>query len=329
MMKNLLAAKLLLLVTIFFSSCETDVDINAQWQETTIVYGLFNQQDDIHYLRINKAFLGGNALQVAKIADSSSYSGILEVKMEGLQGNQVVQTINYDTVTITNKDTGMFYNPYMLVYKATAALNPNLLYRLTIRNTQSGKEVSAQTRLIQNFSITKPPSGGKANFTRNFSTVMEWSNGINAKRYEAYLRFYYSEIPAGTNDTIHKFMDWALGSRFAETTSGGGTQSIDISNNGFYDFISNSIKPQQFNGKRLAGSVDFIVVAGGEEYDTYMRVNGPSYSLVQDRPEYTNIENGFGLLSSRYTVAKNRRLHPLAEDEIILLNKGFVKNNDL
>jgi hypothetical protein len=329
MVKNLLLTTLLIITTLFFNSCETDVDINADWEETTIIYGLLNQQDNVHYLRINKAFLGGNALEVAQISDSSSYLGKLEVIVEGRQLSEVEQTIVFDTATIANKDTGIFYNPYMLVYKAAASLNPDYQYYLKVRNTETGKEINAQTRLINNFSISKPPSGGKATFIRNFSTEMEWNNAENAKRYEAYLRFNYAEVPSGTTDTVFKHIDWALGARFSETTTGSGTQSVDISNNGFYDFIAATIDPAPYNGIRLAGSVDFIVAAGGVEYDTYMRVNGPSYSLVQDRPEYTNIENGFGLLSSRYTVIKNRRLHPTAEDEIILLNRGFVENNNL
>ncbi|MFW5705613.1 MAG: hypothetical protein ACOCX8_01300, partial [Bacteroidota bacterium] len=84
-----------------------------------------------------------------------------------------------------------------------------------------------------------------------------------------------------------------------------------------------------FVGQRLAGPVDFIVAAGGIEYDTYMRVNGPSYSLVQDRPEYTNIVNGFGLMSSRYEIFRTKRLSPLAEEELMALDLSFVKNPDL
>jgi hypothetical protein len=323
------AALLLLILPFLFISCETDVDINADWQETTIVYGLFNQQDSVHYLRINKAYLGGNALEVAKIADSSSYMGMLDVKLIGINVIDTVQTIVFDTVTISNKDTGEFYNPYMLVYKATATLNPDYRYFLKISNTISGVEVTGETNLIKDFPISKPPSGGKQNFLRDYNTTIEWDNAVNAKIYEVYLRFNYSEVASGSTDTIHKFIDWPLGSRNAENISGNGTQTVDFANNGFYDFITDDVKPTQFNGLRLARNIDYIVVAGGVEYDTYLRVNGPSYSLVQDRPEYTNIQNGFGLISSRFAVVKNRQLSPLTEDEIILLGLQFVKNPDL
>lgn len=330
MMKKSLLLSLVVLLVLFFPACETDVDVNAEWEEITIVYGLLSQNDQEHYFRINKAYLGGNALEVAQIADSSSYNGALEVNLQGLNMmNEVVQTIPFDTTTISNKDSGIFYNPYMLVYKGTGELNPDFRYKLNIKNTVSGKEITATTNLIEDFNISQPPSGGKATFRRDFTSKFSWGNAEYGKRYEPMIRFYYFEVPTGSSDTIPKYIDWALPTQFADDISGEGAQEIDVSNNGFYDFIQNNVKPAEYNGQRLCGMVDFIVTAGGEEYDTYLRVNGPSNSLVQDRPEYTNIENGFGLLSSRYTTSKSRRLHPEAEDEILLLGVSFVENPNL
>lgn len=329
-MKKSLLLSLIFGLTLFFPACETDVDVNAEWKEITIVYGLLSQNEQEHYFRINKAFLGGNALEIAKIADSSSYNGKLQVNLQGINlSNEVVQTIAFDTTTISNKDTGVFYNPYMLVYKGTGDLNPELTYKLNVKNTVSGKEVSASTHLIEDFHISQPPSGGKATFRRDFTTMFSWGNAQYAKRYEPVIRFHYYEVPAGTIDTVTRYIDWVLPTQNADDITGNGNQEIDVSNNGFYDFIKNNVKPAEYNGVRLAGTVDFIVTAGGEEYDTYLRVNGPSYSLVQDRPEYTNVENGYGLLSSRFKVIKNRRLHPLCEDEILLLGVGFIENPNL
>ena len=57
-----------------FTSCETDIDVTAEWKDITVAYGILNQNDTAHYLKINKAFLGdGNSLVYAQNADSSSY----------------------------------------------------------------------------------------------------------------------------------------------------------------------------------------------------------------------------------------------------------------
>jgi len=60
-------------------SCSTDVDINAPWKDITVVYGLLNQNDNIHYIKVNKAFLGdASAYEMAAISDSVNYQDIIE-----------------------------------------------------------------------------------------------------------------------------------------------------------------------------------------------------------------------------------------------------------
>lgn len=328
-MKKILLAVLVTLPLLFMPSCETDVDINATWEEITIVYGLLDQSDDVHYFRINKAFLGGNVLEVAKIADSSSYKNDLEVVLEGWQNNQLKQIIQCDTATISDKDTGFWYNPYMIVYKGAGQLNQDYQYKLYIKNTKSGKEIRSNTYLVQDFSIEAPPTGGKINFIYEQFINFKWKYAINAIRYEPLIVFKYWEIPLGTSDTIVKYMDWPQTTRYGENLIGGGEmQPVSVSSDAFYSTVLTKLD-NTFDGQRLADSIFFYVSAAGPEYDAYIKVNEPSSSLVTDRPEYTNVEGGFGFLSSRHKIVRGKRLHPDTELNLINLNIGFVKNPGL
>ena len=40
---------------------------------------------------------------------------------------------------------------------------------------------------------------------------------------------------------------------------------------------------------------------GTQDLKTYIDVNEPITGIVQERPQFTNINNGIGLFSSRYT----------------------------
>ena len=40
-----------------------------------------------------------------------------------------------------------------------------------------------------------------------------------------------------------------------------------------------------------------------------MQVYEPSTSIVQEKPEYTNIENGIGIFSARYWKPQSKKLH--------------------
>ena len=59
---------LLILFSGILVSCKQKFNVNADWQDITIVYGILNQGDTLHYIKVTKAFLGpGDALQYAKI----------------------------------------------------------------------------------------------------------------------------------------------------------------------------------------------------------------------------------------------------------------------
>ncbi|MCK4361265.1 MAG: hypothetical protein KAV70_05930, partial [Bacteroidales bacterium] len=103
-MKKINLLLVILFTGLLFSACETDVDIIADYEDVTVVYGLLNQ-DSITYLKINKAFLGeGNALIMAKVEDSSNYTGMLDVKIEEWASGNLLNTFQLDTVTIDNKE---------------------------------------------------------------------------------------------------------------------------------------------------------------------------------------------------------------------------------
>ena len=55
---NKLSFVAVLIMALGFVSCETDIDVNAEPTDITIVYGLLNPNDTTHYLKINKAFIG-------------------------------------------------------------------------------------------------------------------------------------------------------------------------------------------------------------------------------------------------------------------------------
>ena len=56
--------------------------------------------------------------------------------------------------------------------------------------------------------------------------------------------------------------------------------------------------------------MDFIIAVAADELNTYMEVNEPSNSIVQERPDYTNITNGIGLFSSRIKNTRTKKISP-------------------
>jgi hypothetical protein len=299
-------------------SCDKTLNVNADWKDVTVVYGLLDQTKDTTYIKITKAFLGeGNALQFAQIPDSSNYPDKLEVRLDEYAGSTFVKSYPCDTVTIHNKQAGdsIFYYPDQLMYFSLLKLNPDHLYKLFIKNKTTGKEITAQTGLLRDFEVIRP--NGTASFPAGKSFEIKWRPTPNGKRYQLVVKFFYLESLRSNADSLYmKSIDWPVFSRSVDETS---TQIIDIYYpcDPFYANVGAKIDSSYLIDHRVAHHCEFIFTVASPELNTYMEVSKPSTSLIQEKPSYTNIINGIGLFSSRYLKSVDSlAISQLTKDEL-------------
>lgn len=290
-------------------SCETDFDVSAEPKDITIVYGLISPNDSVHYLRINKAFLGeGNYLEYAQIEDSSSYFNNLEVYLTEVSKNGTMHRIDFDTVHI-EKEPGTF-SQSSIAYKAIYDIPEDLSdmdyeYSLMIKNKLTGKEITSSTKLVKDFSITTPRIGmPNIDFISLNNQSIKWRSAKDGRRYDVFVRFYFTEVFNET-DTTQRYIDWTIGTERSKQLNGGEELSVLYKPTSFYPICSSLIPYKDGREAnvtaRLTDYAEFTVVASGDEFNTYMEVNGPASGIVQDKPEYTNILNGLGIFSTRYS----------------------------
>jgi hypothetical protein len=317
-MKKFLFAALL---TSFIYGCSTDFDINSEWKDITVVYCLLNQNDSVHYVKINKAFLGdGNALTMAADPDSCTYGNKLEVSMEEWINNVQKHIWYLDTTTIYNKEAGTFYYPNQVVYKFTAfldTLDQNSQYRLKIKNKKTGKLIYSQTSLVHNFSITKP-SGVNAIFHSTNPYQVKWYSSKNGKLYQVVIRFNYWEKNIDSpNDSTKLSVVWNLGTFNSVGIQGNEDMETSYSGTAFFSYLKDQIPENPDMIRHLAvPNVEFIFTVAADELYTYMEVNKPTDGIVQEKPQYTNISNGIGIFSSRYEIDKSFAMHPTSIDSL-------------
>ena len=314
-MKNLFNILLTLLMAVILFSCEEDFDINAPYQDITVVYGLIDQGEDSVFLKINKAFLGeGNVMEMAKIEDSSSYVNGLNAYIEEWENGSMLKSYELDTITIKNKEEGTFYNPYQVIYYVPYEPVTSRTYKLSVY--VNGRVVQGETGLVNDFAINKPSAGSKfIQFRPGTDADIEWESARNGKRYEVTIRFKYKEVMFDSPDTVYTYVDWGMGTKKSVRDEGGEEMKVSYSNDGFYNFIGNEIPYNdpavEANVKeRYTNDVDFIIAVAALDFNTYLEVNEPSNSIVQDRPEFTNLSSGIGLFSSRFKNVRTKKLHP-------------------
>jgi len=293
---------LLFLTTFIFLSCNKELNVNADWKDVTVVYGLIDQSENVHYIKVTKAFLGpGDAMQFARIPDSSNYPDKLQVTLEEYDGATLKKTYDCDTTMVTNKDSGIFYYPDQLVYYTTGQLNENYQYKLRIFNNQTNKEVTASTGLVHSFTIEKPQAPPqKITFLPGQNAEVRWIPAQGGKRYQLTIRFHYVEsLKSDPTQTWQKYIDWVVFNNVKITYSSPPiAYSYYIGGDGFYAFVGSQI-PVDPNLNRTARYFSYIFTVGSEDLDTYMEVTEPSLSIIQERPPFSNIVNGIGLFTSR------------------------------
>lgn len=303
---------LLFLVSLIVVSCETDFNVVADYKEVAVVYGVLNQDDTIHYLRISKAFLGkGNALEYAKIADSSSYGADIQVVLRDSSSNGMVEDILFDTVTLFNKEAGTFYAPGQLFYFSQKQLVQSHIYKLIITNKKTGNVVKSETKLIGDFYFTKPSANSKSiSFKRVLTTPSKftWANAVNGKKYQLLVKYYYKEF-YGINDTTLKSIAWTLPAVNSSKTNGTGETEISFLNEDFFRLCETKIPYTDETAenkviKRYSAYCELEMTVVDDNFSTYLDVNGPSSGVTLEKLQFTNIINGYGLFASKHTIVR-------------------------
>lgn len=300
--------------------CSTDLDINAPYKDITIVHGLLDMRDSVQYVKISKAFLGeGDAYHYAQIQDSNEWDpGVIDHArvVRKLNGN-VVGTFDLQRTTVTNRQPGTFYSPEQSLYyfvdpfeadiqlggvSTTMHLDWNSEYEIQLR--VKGEDITATTNIVNNFSFGPgiQTSGNVLNLhngTNYDHYSLRWSSNLDGKRYVAEYTFNYKEV-TGT-DTVDRHFTRSLGSRISNNPSATGqAMSVELDGAEFFSAVASDAGGRIVD-QRLFTGIDLSVAVANDELHTYLTLNEPITGIVQDRPSYSNVTNGYGIWGSRYT----------------------------
>lgn len=305
-----------------FHSCSTDVDLYADYKDITVVYGLLDPIKDTNYIKINKAFLGpGNAIEIAHIADSCNYPEKLNCRLVEYRApyNSTnwtkLRVLELDTITIHNKDTmGFFYAPDQLVYYTKERIRENTEYHNFVYELEIDRgdtTLRAKTNIVggPSFSITQGVM--TLSSTHPLQGSIKWYPCPYASIYDVAVQFRYIELTPSHDSVLHH-VDWNIGTHpLSDLIGEYGTLSTSYNAQVFYQALALEIGNDSLKDvERLIAepSLTVKISAGGDDLYNFITVNGPSNSIAQNVPEYTNVIGGYGVFSSRTSIEKNMRL---------------------
>jgi hypothetical protein len=339
-MKKLFLSLSLLASLAFFNACTTDVDLYADYKDITVIYGLLNATMDTNYVRINRAFSGSNdthinANEVALIADSCNYPGKLKayiVEYKTGYGNQYLptgDTLMLDTMTIRDKEEGIFYAPYQKVYYTTdkekfANNSENSKYKYKLYVFKGNDTITGETGVVGGGSFKIINSSLHFSSDANDkSSKIKFTAADNAVFYDMKFIFTYHESING-GPMVEKQVSYSCGTKNVdELSSEGGSLFFSYSNKVLFTLLEAAIGADTIYDTNHPNVVRYFdghpiqikLSAGADELYNYIQVNSES-TFLQSVPDYTNIKGGYGVFSSRINLMKEAGLSSGAQTDL-------------
>ncbi len=317
-------------ILLILTSCQEEVDVNSDWENIPVVYGLLNQNDSVHYIKLNKAFLGdAPAGQMAQESDSLFYDDA-EVYVNQINNGQIVKRLDFVAVDTIPKPEGQFASDRNIIYVHTgeiSALNNSgnpFTYELNVHIPSADKHCTSSIELISGARIIDPTPIREIALNRyDIGKVnAKYETGENGRIYQMVFRFYYLEV-TGDGDTIKDCPPVEIFWPVTSVAGSGNQIGLEFPVEKFYDVLLDSIQ-EKANVTRLVRypkSVSFTLHAADENFQIYSSLSEPSTGAVQEKPFFTNINNGVGLFAARltkhtYNKVSNPTISTLANDSI-------------
>lgn len=331
----------ILFVCLSLASCSNEIDLTADYQEISVVYGILDSANEKQYIKIMKGYLDPqtNALDQAQIADSIYYPANLIVKITERESGKTfdLQRVNGDTLTppIT-KEEGIFSTSPNILYQLSEKLKKGNNYDLYIENPNTGKIIKSSTPLLGRFSITYPPSSVINRFRIAFyknprGLEITWATPTYGKIYDLQIGFSYLEwgINQSKSEAVLKTVEYTTATGLiSSSTNGGESLTYALEGDAFFSKLAELI-PEDTSVYRAASDTafDIRINAGEEELYKYILVNNTllnDITQLSAKPEYTNIENGIGIFSSKASIS--RKGIPIGQSSLDSLSCGqFTK----
>jgi len=362
-------------IALVAASCSTDVELNAPYKNTAVVFALLDPDPngdnvsnslDTQWVDIDRTFMGeGDNNVYAGIFDSVEYKNedfIKRVVQKLAKGSsEPIEEYPLMEAIRPRAAGGVFPAENRVYYfiPPTNGLSHEHDYRLLLQ-FRDGREVSAVTDMIKmiNNNFWLLPNGSSMLKLANWNTTVDDATFINTQvkffppansiSYDVSLRFNYIEKTYNTPDmqgspaTVEsKWLNYTIGSVERESVTGGQDVSIEFLTEGFYNALSNTLT----EGGNVCREIGTYFDPPGDEaarttcfevqvamsntiLRDYINSNALNISVAQERPVYTNINNGIGIFASRSTIVlKNLPLNPQNGDEGNL--KSFTRSTKL
>ena len=318
---------LAVLSAFFVVSCSNEIDLNDDFIEYPVTYGVLNPNDTVQYIRIERLFgaIGQSALEVAKNPDSIYYANITvilkdetnseETELEKIDGNE------FGLI----REEGVFAESPNYLYRVTNSeqkIIPGRKYSLIVLDSRNDTLTSATIEIIRDINIYIPNASRPVKFAYISFFNTAWEGGTNAGYFDLIMEINIKERDInGDNKWKDTILYWKVGQYI-------GGQNFRFQGLDFYRFLGDNLTFDP-DIRRKFINFNLIVRGVGRELKEYIDILNfdKGISSSQQLPIYTNMSYGFGVFSSLNTTMKGP--FTLEQDETIDSLKSGIYTRQL
>lgn len=313
---------LFILITGSIVACENDIDLNTEFEETTVVVGLLDHNADSQFIKITKTFLDDNqsAIDLAQQGDRLFYDTLDVLLIEDENSTRIrMQKIDRP------RDPGLFTTERNEVYFTDIPIKKNTDYRLRIvkpdGSVTKSETTSLDTIVIEsprtNFGLTNKVSFYNRDLEFN-PFVFKFVAGKNVAEFQVVAYFHYIELIG--SDSIKRSIEIPL-TQFTNPDAQSDREfQFLYDGSKFFDKIEKEVPVEEFPTKKLVedeNNFEIQIYIADPDFSFFRNLNGPIEGLAQVRPEFNNIEGGIGLFASRLVMKEFSRLDETTRNYLV------------
>lgn len=323
---------LCLSAAVLFSACSTDIDLYADYEQTPVVYGLLDAKADTNFVKITRVFYAqGDAYQIAQNPDSCNYPGKLDVRLVEYCNDDSIREIVLDTITVHNKQPGVFYSSGQKLYYTTEPLGVNTRqeqYSYRLKAVLPDRVLTTKADLVgnDNFDIQSLA----VNFSKEYFGAVPrrflFHPAVKGTIYQVTLSFTFLEQRLPDGDSVPRTMTWEVGTYMEDFLSlhmDGDAYVFYYRPETFYgqlrEFLGDDTTLLNVRRYITDYPVEVTITAGGERLRQYVYNNNTEVGFMQGDNEFSLIDDGYGVFSSRMTVTRMVRLAGETVPELVAI----------
>lgn len=302
---------LTLFIAVFsFIGCNNDLDLTAPAQDIPVVYGIFSKQNTDHYIRVEKGFIDENinAETLAQDPNNLTYEdAIVKVNVSGTP--YILERINGNEEGL-QRETGFFANDPNYLYKMEDVnLVNSSVIEVIIDRGPGFDEVRTENPIpiIDNFTLRSPNplQGGKVGIrTDETRFTLRYDAPTEAKIFDAFLTFHYTETPNSGGQSVDKSFTWTVARNQIRPTTG--DTDLTLSAKEGRDFFNALVAaiPEMSGVTRSFRKFSVEISAGGQAFADYISLTQANTGITssQEVPNFSNLTEGLGLVSSKFVL---------------------------